>query len=221
VFVENVEWIGDQLREAIALSPPNFLSVRVYVTSPTFVALPHALIPAPRCDVPIPIQVPPPAMIPTPKKRLSVASRLVESTLPLAHAVMSEHSSFPPKQSLSSLTQTASTASLIDSDTFHTPSPSLYTSAHPSSIYTRSPASVIIPLFGGRPNLRAILEEEISATDYSDYFAVGACGPGPMTQDLANAVSDAIHTDKVLRGEKRRNIVSTLFSLSLLCKVWD
>jgi hypothetical protein len=221
VFVENVEWIGDQLREAIALSPPNFLSVRVYVTSPTFVALPHALIPAPRCDVPIPIQVPPPAMIPTPKKRLSVAGRLVESTLPLAHAVMSEHSSFPPKQSLSSLTQTASTASLIDSDTFHTPSPSLYTSAHPSSIYTRSPASVIIPLFGGRPNLRAILEEEISATDYSDYFAVGACGPGPMTQDLANAVSDAIHTDKVLRGEKRRNIVSTLFSLSLLCKVWD
>lgn len=61
--------------------------------------------------------------------------------------------------------------------------------------------------------MRAILEEEIAATDYSDYFAVGACGPGPMTQDLANAVSDAIHTDKVLRGEKRRNIVSPVPTL--------
>lgn len=63
-------------------------------------------------------------------------------------------------------------------------------------------------LRAGRPNLKEIVEEQVLSTDYSDYVAVGACGPSAMTQDLANAVSDAIHTEKVLRGEKRRNIVS-------------
>lgn len=63
-------------------------------------------------------------------------------------------------------------------------------------------------LKSGRPKIREIVEEQIESTDYSDYLAIGACGPGAMTSDLADVVSSAIHTDKVLKGEKRRNIVS-------------
>lgn len=64
--------------------------------------------------------------------------------------------------------------------------------------------------------MTAILEEEIANTDFSDYMAVGTCGPAGLTQDVANAVSDAILTEKVLRGEHRRNIVSSTIAFPLL-----
>ena len=72
---------------------------------------------------------------------------------------------------------------------------------------------LVLPLLPGRPNLKKILETEVEATDYSDYVAVGTCGPCAMTQTLAAAVSDAIELAKVLRGEHRRNIVSPLFGV--------
>lgn len=81
-------------------------------------------------------------------------------------------------------------------------------SASPRAVpFGSASTSSPFPRIQGRPDLRAIVEAEIEATDYSDYFAVGTCGPTPMTKDLANIVSDAIQPAKVLRGEKRRNIV--------------
>lgn len=63
-------------------------------------------------------------------------------------------------------------------------------------------------LRSGRPNFPELLEEQINSTDYSDYFCCGTCGPSGMTSQLANAISDEIQPKKVLKGEKRRNIVS-------------
>lgn len=63
-------------------------------------------------------------------------------------------------------------------------------------------------LRSGRPSFPEILEEQINSTDYSDYFCCGTCGPSGMTTELANAISNEIHPKQVLKGEKRRNIVS-------------
>lgn len=66
---------------------------------------------------------------------------------------------------------------------------------------------VELPLKAGRPDLKAILDAEIEATDYSDHISVGCCGPLGMTSELGNIVSEAIWTGRVLRGEHRRNIL--------------
>ncbi|KAG8996567.1 hypothetical protein FRB93_000709 [Tulasnella sp. JGI-2019a] len=141
---EHVEWIGDFLREAIALAPPGFLHVKIYVTSKTFIA----------------------------------------DTKAVASVLSTEQSPCP-------------STSLAPSTTveYHHPNPN-----------PTVPIDSLSNLILGRPDVRDLLDKEIAATDYSDYFAVGTCGPASMTQDLANAVSDAIHTDAVLRGEHRRNI---------------
>lgn len=68
---------------------------------------------------------------------------------------------------------------------------------------TSSVSTILAPTDMQRPNVKDILEQEIAATDYSEYFALGTSGPTSTTQNLANAVSDAIRTDAVLRGEYR------------------
>ncbi|KAG8881539.1 hypothetical protein FRB98_004255 [Tulasnella sp. 332] len=164
---EHVEWIGDFLREAIALAPPGFLHVKIHVTSKKYIADINAI-----------------------NAATSVPISTSKSTLPNPSppGVPAPVLSSPPHPSTST--------------------PSTMQHHHPNLCVPKTSISTTsnLTLIPGRPDVRELLEREIAVTDYSDYFAVGTCGPASMTQDLANAVSDAIHTDEVLRGEHRRNI---------------
>ena len=42
------------------------------------------------------------------------------------------------------------------------------------------------------------------------WIGVGACGPTPMNDSLATAVSEAVRPGSVIRGELRRNIYLTI-----------
>lgn len=67
---------------------------------------------------------------------------------------------------------------------------------------------ITIPLFIGRPNIKALVDEVISESDYSDTVWVGTCGPKGMTSEVGSVVADAIDIDKACMGEHRRNPVS-------------
>ena len=45
---------------------------------------------------------------------------------------------------------------------------------------------------------------------FYSWIAIGACGPTPMNDSLADAVSAAVKPTSVLRGEVRRNIYLTI-----------
>ncbi|KAL8276503.1 hypothetical protein RQP46_011104 [Phenoliferia psychrophenolica] len=47
-----------------------------------------------------------------------------------------------------------------------------------------------IQYFSGRPNIPELLETEIMATDFSNYCAVGTCGPSALTTDVADAITE-------------------------------
>ena len=68
--------------------------------------------------------------------------------------------------------------------------------------------SINVPLVlrYGRPDFQAIIKEEIAASGYSDWVAIGTCGPAAMTAQLANTAAGCIQPSAVLRGEHRRNV---------------
>ncbi|KAL7411891.1 hypothetical protein BDY24DRAFT_342513, partial [Mrakia frigida] len=63
-----------------------------------------------------------------------------------------------------------------------------------------------VVLRSGRPDFKEIVANEVKETAYDDWIAIGACGPTPMNDSLADAVSEAVKPMQVLRGEVRRNI---------------
>jgi len=63
-----------------------------------------------------------------------------------------------------------------------------------------------VELWSGRPDFNVVVERCIAASDYSDWFAVGTCGPTPMNDSLSDAVSLAVKPLSVFRGEQRRAI---------------
>lgn len=46
-----------------------------------------------------------------------------------------------------------------------------------TTMYNDQRDRIELPLIAGRPDLKAILDEEIEATDFSDHISVGTCGP--------------------------------------------
>lgn len=93
-----------------------------------------------------------------------------------------------------------------------------------------------LELRSGRPDFRDVVAKEVEATPYSQcvlflpprlllrllnlacpsWIAIGACGPTPMNDSLADAVSEAVQPRRVLRGEVRRNIYLTIEYVSSL-----
>lgn len=67
-----------------------------------------------------------------------------------------------------------------------------------------------VTLKSGRPDFNEVIEEEVARTDYDEWVAVGTCGPTPLTNSVADAVSRAVQPTQVLRGELRRNITLNL-----------
>lgn len=61
-------------------------------------------------------------------------------------------------------------------------------------------------IISGRPDFPALIEQNISASDFTDWTSVSVCGPTKMSADLADAVSNAIDPSQVLKGEHRKNI---------------
>lgn len=215
--VENVEWIGDSLREAIMLAPPGFLRVQIYVTAKGFVSTP---VTAQQLSITSFLSPPPqqssiPMVVPSRRKSLGVSERLAEASTITSGKLMVAESA------------RSDTGDVLDDDatfvsTLFVKNSPKSTQLSPMESSAPSTPDLTSFLIAGRPNLREILEGEIDATDYSDYTAVGTCGPSGMTTEMANVVSDAIHLDKVLRGEHRRNIVSRNSSyLSLVSTLID
>ncbi|KII86617.1 hypothetical protein PLICRDRAFT_261819 [Plicaturopsis crispa FD-325 SS-3] len=163
---ENIEWIGDQLVEAIALAPPGLLRVRIFVTG----------------------KPPPPPQEP------------VESNSDSMEMVTS-YSSDLKTHAIAPSAHNQSRAPSVQ------PAPAPAPSPPPQEPHFASFPT--LPFERGRPDVRALLEEEVAATDFSDWVAVAACGPSKLGADLAGAVSDAISPGKVFRGEHRRNIYFT------------
>lgn len=203
VSAENVEWIGDSLREAVMLAPPGFLRVQIYVTAKGFVSTPTT---AAQLSITSFLSPPPqqssiPMVVPSRRKSLGVSERLAEATLPNDQSITSEKPALVDE-----------IGDVPDDDATFVSNLFVNNSPKSTQLSTMEPAMQPIPdlsslLIAGRPNLREILDGEIDATDFSDYTAVGTCGPSGMTTEMANVVSDAIQLDKVLRGEHRRNIV--------------
>lgn len=167
---ENIEWIGDQLVEAIALAPPGLLRVRIFVTGK-----------------------PPP---PPPEEPVEDNSDSMEMVTSYS-SDLKAHAIAPP-------TQTPSRTPSVQPAPAPPPSP-----PSPPQHENHFASFPTLPFERGRPDVRALLEEEIAATDFSDWVAVAACGPSKLGADLAGAVSDAISPGKVFRGEHRRNIYFT------------
>lgn len=179
------------------LAPPGFLRILIHVTAKGFVSAPPS---APRVSITSFLSPPPqtssvPMVVPPRRKSLGASERLEEV----------DSSSKNP------IAQQAHSDDISDDDaTFVS---NLFANSSPKATHlsimesTQALPDLSTLLFAGRPNLAEILEEEINATDFSDYLAVGTCGPTGMTTGMANVVSDAIQLDKVLRGEHRRNIV--------------
>lgn len=102
------------------------------------------------------------------------------------------------------------------------------------SVKTKVQHEAHVVLRSGRPDFEELVEREVQATEYSEWLAIGACGPAPMksvppspsgslrrttnadlfllvsrlfrSASLADAVSLAVRPAQVLRGEVRRAI---------------
>ncbi|KAK4698578.1 hypothetical protein P7C70_g7694, partial [Phenoliferia sp. Uapishka_3] len=184
---EDMAWISEALNEVATLAPVHFLRILIYITtgpipSPSGSSTPSLSLDRSYSPTST-LQNSMPDFVPSRRASLSMTSRLVESTLPFAHAVMA-HIPSPGEEKAS--------PKLDDQNTMT------------SQTQVHKPTE--IQYFSGRPKMAEILEAEIEATDFSDYCALGACGPAGLTASVANAVSDAIQPSKVLRGEHRRNI---------------
>ncbi|GAA5895955.1 ferric reductase family protein [Sporobolomyces salmoneus] len=182
-----VEWIGDELREAIQYAPPGFLELQIYVT---------------RMSAPLTTTTSCSSASLKRKEDQAVAIQPVSSS--------SRHSLESHRSSVASVASDHTPfgylpTSPTDSMLPPIPLPEIYPSS--STLVDPPRSSIEIPLIPGRCRPRDTVERVVGNTSYSGSVAVLTCGPSKLTEEVARASSDIIDPSRVLKGESRLNVM--------------
>ncbi|GAA6013728.1 hypothetical protein JCM11491_005076 [Sporobolomyces phaffii] len=207
-----VEWIGQELREAILCAPPGFLNLEIYVTRlPPTVTAPDPSSPALACtDSNVGcavetsstkgIELVKSSVLSVPSTRRSLESHRSSISTAVSDAPFEY---LPTSPTDSTLAATVSTNAMS--------SPSCSTLVNVVSLCSPSSESAVaaagIPLLAGRCRAREVVERTIAATAYAGSIAVATCGPARLTEEVAKTCSDSIDPAAVYRGESRLNIM--------------
>ncbi|GAA5916010.1 hypothetical protein JCM6882_003496 [Rhodosporidiobolus microsporus] len=209
-----VGMMDDELREAIALAPPGFLDVQIYVTSGDTGSNPSLV------------------------NELDY-TQSIDSHYKGGGGGSSEYGEYGvasrvqvgsgvSQETLRSDLRAPSTIDIRFPPPPRTPAtapPSLTSrepALHPSSLMpgrrnsedltgatstTVGADSVVLPILPGRPRVRDILADVVARTPFSGSVAVGVCGPVQLADDVGAACSDTIDVGKIVRGEHRLNVM--------------
>ncbi|GAA5930198.1 ferric reductase family protein [Sporobolomyces koalae] len=189
-----VEWVADELRQAIHYAPLGFLDLRICVTRPETI----------------------PAMTDTAKLTEPEPSRPSSSDT-IRHSSnqgidTTRHSIETTRSSTCSTDTSESRFEYLPFSPTESMAPTPYLGSTSSTTLVNrhslaSISAIKLPLVPGRCRAREVVERVVRDTSFAGSVAVGTCGPDALTTEVARACSDINEPSKVFRGETRLNVM--------------